>query len=133
MNQTSNPMIGITLKSCANEVNLKLINHGVDLMFYVPNDEFVMINIIKDHARFTMQQIQDYVQRSVTLDLYDDYDLDNLADSKMYLLNNIEFVTRQEINPFINENTTGPEVWMRIVGTAQGSTIERLTKVDDLI
>jgi hypothetical protein len=52
-----------------------------------------MINIITDHSRFTMQNVQDFIHGGILLDNYDNYGLDNLADSKMYLLNSIEFTT----------------------------------------
>jgi hypothetical protein len=51
----------------------------------------------------------------------------------MFLLNSVDLVTKQEINPFMLESTSGPELWMPTVGTVQSSTIERLTKVEDLI
>jgi hypothetical protein len=56
-----------------------------------------------------------------------------LADSKIYLLNSIDLASKQEINPFMLENTSGPELWMHSVGTVQSFTIERLTTVKGMI
>jgi hypothetical protein len=36
----------------------------MDLVFYAPNDDGMMIDIITDHARLMMQQVQEYAQRS---------------------------------------------------------------------
>jgi hypothetical protein len=108
---------GITIQLFSNEVNLKLTNYGMDLVFYIPDEDGNMVNIKPDHTRFTMQQVQEIVSNGLASGLYDDFDEDNLADSKMYLLNKIDQTTKQEINPFMSESTTGPELWMRIVGT----------------
>jgi hypothetical protein len=51
----------------------------------------------------------------------------------MYLLNSINLQQSQETNPFMTENTSGTELWMRIVGTVQSFKIKQLTKVEYLI
>jgi hypothetical protein len=49
---------GITLAFFANDVNLKLVRHGVDSVFYIPNSEGNMTNIITGHACFTLQYVR---------------------------------------------------------------------------
>jgi hypothetical protein len=111
-----NDSSGLTIQAFSNEVNLRLVNHGMDSVFYIPDDDDNMIYIITDNAKFAMQQVQDAVSLGIRRGSYDEFDEDNLADSKMYLLNSIDFATKQEINPFMTEDTSGPELWMRIVG-----------------
>jgi hypothetical protein len=124
---------GLIIQAFSNEVNLKLVNNRMESVLYIPDNNNNMMNIITDHAKFTMQQVQDTVERSLLHGSYDEFDEYNLAESKMYLLNSIDFTTKQEINPFMTEDTSGTELWMLINGTIQSSTIEQLTKVDDLI
>lgn len=128
-----NDSTGINLASFSGDVNLKLINHGMDSIFHIPDQEGNMINIITDHARFTLKNVIEHINEGKKQETYDEFDRSNLTDSMMYLLNSIDTSLKQEINSFINSETSGPELWMRIVTSVQSSTIERMTKLQRLI
>jgi hypothetical protein len=75
----------------------------------------------------------DEVTTAITTGIYDDFDVSNLNGSMMCLLNSVDHSVKQDINPYINAHTTGPELLMRIVGTAQQLTVERMAKVNQLV
>lgn len=91
------------------------------------------MNLIEEHPRMTIQSVIASVKSMTDSSTYDDYNKDNMRDALMYLLNSIDATVKQEITPFITSSTTGTELWMRIVGTVQSSTIERLSKLSKTI
>jgi hypothetical protein len=125
----ANDAAGISLQAFANDVNLHLVNHGMDSVFHVRDSDGELVDLIHEHPRMTIQGVTASIKMMTEDKLYDEYDKDNLRDSLMYLLNSVDAAVKQEITPFLTAETTGPELWMRIVGTVQSSTIERLSKL----
>jgi hypothetical protein len=58
---------GMIIQSFSNKVNLQLINHCMDSVFYITDDESKMVNIITKHAKFTLQHVQEQVERGIDL------------------------------------------------------------------
>jgi hypothetical protein len=57
----------------------------------------------------------------------------NLQDSANFLLNSIDNSIMEQLNPFLLPTTTGPEIWMRIIGEIQSFSTDRLLTVVDQI
>jgi GAG-pre-integrase domain/Zinc knuckle len=123
---------GHTLHSFASDVQRHLELHGMDAVFYVQDSTKQLCNIVQQHPLFTVENVADLVTTYRTT-LYDDYDLDNLIDSREFLLNSIDSDIKLLISPFITSATSGPEIWMWIVGEIQSSSIERLVSVAENI
>jgi hypothetical protein len=50
---------GMTIQLFANEANLKLVNHGRDLLFYISDDDGKMVNIVTDYTKFALHCVQE--------------------------------------------------------------------------
>jgi hypothetical protein len=61
--------------------------------------------------------------------LYDEYDQDNLIDSREFLLNSIDADIKLLISPFITTASSVPEILMLIVGEIQSLSVEQLVSV----
>jgi hypothetical protein len=123
---------GHTLHSFASDVQRHLELHGMDAVFYVQDSSQVLCNIIQQHPLFTVNNVVDRISTYKTT-LYDDYDQDNLIDSREFLLNSIDADIKLLISPFITTASSGPEIWMLIVGEIQSSSVERLVSVAEEI
>jgi hypothetical protein len=52
----------LSIQAFSNEVNLfKLVNHRMDSVFDIPDNDDNMVSIITDRAKFTLQQVEDVV------------------------------------------------------------------------
>lgn len=117
----------VTITSFCSNVLRHLQLHGMDSVFYVKYSDGTLYNIIKNHTLFNTTKVLAHLSDFDSK--FDSYDLDNLQDSKEFLLNSIDDDLVLQLAPFIDENTTGPEVFMRIINEVQSSSVERLVKV----
>lgn len=120
---------GYNLHAFTNDVQEHLELHGMDSIFYTLNSDKQLVNIIQNHNLLTTENVIESVKDYKLYGNYDYFDLDNLADSKVFLLNSIDPLMKLTITPFVTPDTTGPEIWMRIVSEIQSSSVERLVQV----
>ena len=121
---------GISLPNFTANVMRHVKMFGMDSVFYIPDPAInKLVNIVLNHNKYNVQDILREMAKYSLQGSYDDYDQRNLVDSAEFLLNSIDEVMSQQIGPFITHESTGPEIWMRIVGELQSSSSDRLLTV----
>jgi len=127
----------LTLRNFADEVLKHLETTGMDSVFYVPDplEPTVMLNVITHHSRFTVDMVSDFVSK-LTDELdpnkpkFDDFDIDNLKISRLYLENVLEVGLLNDLRATAPRDMTGPEFWMCLVAEVQSDSLERLRQIE---
>jgi len=67
-----------------------LVDTGMDSIAYIPDpvDSSLMVNVVEDHGRFTLESVTKQVQSQLTK--YDMYDKTNDAEATDFLLDSLE-------------------------------------------
>jgi hypothetical protein len=118
---------GMGFQDFESEVQRHLEVHGLDSVFWVPGTNGELNNIISAHSLYSVQNVIDGIK---TLENeHDEYDQENLTDSGLFLLNSIDSDIKSMLNPYLKSDSTGPEIWIRVVHEVQSSSVERMLKV----
>jgi hypothetical protein len=127
----------MSLKFFSDEVLRHLKITGMEAVFYVPDPltPTLMINIITHHSKVTTDIVESFVHKLMNeIDpnkpSYDEYDLENLADSRTYLENVLDHDLLHDVRATLDETTSGPELWMKLVAEVQSSSLERLRTIE---
>lgn len=75
-------------QSFSTQVWRHLVLHGLDLLFYIKDENDKMINIVKNFALLTTEEAIN--SHALFSTIYDKYDKSNNRDSKEFLLNSID-------------------------------------------
>jgi hypothetical protein len=112
----------------------------MDSVFYIPDpmDPTTMVNIVTYHSKVNIDHVSTFIKTLTnepdpTKPKYDDYDLENLTNSRTYLENILDIDLLNDIRSVTNESTTGPEIWLRIVAEVQSTSMERLRTIENKI
>ena len=125
--KTSPSTDDMSLTSFASEVKRHLVLHGMDSVFWIEDMAGELHDIVASYALYT---VDDVLGGILSLEnKYDEYDKDNLTDSATFLLNSIDPSLKKLITPFLKDDISGPEIWIRIVSEMQSSSVERMIKV----
>lgn len=127
----------MSLKFFSDEVLRHLKITGMDAVFYVPDPmaPTTMINIVTHHSKVTDDVVSAFISKLTnetdpTKPSFDDYDQENLADSRTFLENVLDHDLLHDVRATTDESTTGPELWMKIVSEVQSSSLERLRTIE---
>jgi hypothetical protein len=127
----------MSLKHFSDEVLKHLEISGMDAVFYVPDpaDPSVMLNIITYHSRFTIDMVSEFIHKLTNetdskKPKYDEWDLDNLLNSRLFLENVLAGELLHSIRSSTTEVLTGPEFWMYLIAEVQSSSLERLRQIE---
>ena len=124
-----------TLPAYTEEVSTHMIQSGMDSVFYFvdPCDPSKRLSVLQSHSRFT----RDYVKSQVNLyrnpgsalsRSYDSFDLDNLAMSRVWILDSLDDKLKAAVRPQLTPSMSGPEIFMLIVSEIQSDSIRSMRK-----
>ena len=125
-----------TLTSFATSAHNHMRRCGMDSIFYVPDptDGGEMRELFTNHSSFTYPQVQLWVAQMKAGSgpngaSFDTYDMENLEVSKDWLFDSIDADLQSSLEPRMEDDITGPELWMLIVGEVQSDSIRRYKKI----
>ena len=111
--------------SFQNSVWNHLTNTGMDSIAYLPDptDETKMSNVVKSHARYTVQSAQLLIKKELVR--YDTYDKMNDKAARAYLLASLAVELSNKIAEKLEESDPFPIVWLQFLKAIQSTSIER--------
>ena len=113
------------LISFQNSVWNHLVDTGMDSIAYIPDptDAEKMTNVVKSHARYTVQSAQQLIEKQ--LELYDKYDKTNDKAARTYLLASLTPLLSNKVTEKLDESDPFPIVWLQFLKAIQSTSIER--------
>ncbi|KAI2491647.1 hypothetical protein MHU86_22930 [Fragilaria crotonensis] len=113
------------LISFQNSVWNHLVDTGMDSIAYIPDptDTEKMTNVVKSHARYTVQSAQQLIEKQ--LELYDKYDKTNDKAARTYLLASLTPLLSNKVTEKLDESDPFPIVWLQFLKAIQSTSIER--------
>ncbi|KAI2491268.1 hypothetical protein MHU86_6243 [Fragilaria crotonensis] len=82
-----------------------------------------MTNVVKSHARYTVQSAQQLIEKQ--LELYDKYDKTNDKAARTYLLASLTPLLSNKVTEKLDESDPFPIVWLQFLKAIQSTSIER--------
>lgn len=107
--------------------------YGMDAIFYFPTGDGTLVSIIEGHSQFAREEIHrqstmlykhhDDLSKTLPLERYDMYDVQNLRFSAAFILASISPALRAQVLTKAGKNyDNGPIVWMFVMGLVQSSS-----------
>jgi hypothetical protein len=102
-----------------------LVDTGMDSIAYVPDpvDPNIMVNIVKDHGRFTLESVSRLIKPQLLK--YDSYDKANDAEASEFLVDSLEADLAKELREIKEPDGPFPKVWIRFIRTIRSISIDR--------
>jgi hypothetical protein len=102
-----------------------LIDTGMDTIAYVPDPvtSNKMVNVIKNHARFTVKSAT--TMTAPQLALYDKHDKTNDRCARLFLLNSLSVTLKNKVQDKISDADGFAIVWLQFIKCIQSTSIER--------
>ena len=88
-----------------------------------PTDGTKMTNVVKAHARYTVQSAKALAEDQVVL--YDKYDRTNNMAARTYLLASLTVDLSNKVAEKLDEADSFPGVWLQFLKSIQSTSIER--------
>ena len=113
------------LISFQNVVWEHLKDTGMDSIAYLqdPTDGAKMTNVVKAHARYTVQSAK--LLAEVQVQLYDKYDRTNDMAARTYLLASLSTELSNKVTEKLDDDDSFPVVWLQFLKSIQSTSIER--------
>ncbi len=113
------------LASLEQQVWHQLKDTGMDSIAYVPDpvDRTRMVNVVKEHGRFSVQSITKQIQPQLLK--YDSYDKANDRESSDFLLDSLESELSKELHEIKDIDDPFPVLWLRLIHTVRSTSIDR--------
>ena len=113
------------LISFQNTVWEHLKDTGMDSIAYLkdPTDATKMTNVVKSHARFTVQSAKLLAEAQTPL--YDRYDRTNDMAARTYLLASLSTDLSNKVSEKLDDADSFPVVWLQFLKSIQSTSIER--------
>ena len=113
------------LTSFQNPVWDHLTDTGMDTIAYLldPTDETKMSNVVKSHARYTVQSAAGLIEEQ--LGQYDKYDKTNDKAARTNLLASLTPVLSNKVAEKLKDSDPFPIVWLQFLKAIQSTSIER--------
>ena len=113
------------LTSFQNSVWDHLTDTGMDIIAYLPDptDETKMSNVVKSHARYTVQSAAGLIEKQ--LGQYDKYDKTNDKAARTYLLASLTPTLSNKVAEKLEDSDPFPIVWLQFLKAIQSTSIER--------
>ncbi|KAI2502768.1 hypothetical protein MHU86_11672 [Fragilaria crotonensis] len=98
---------------------------GMDSIAYLrdPTDDAKMTNVIKAHARYTVQSAKLLAEAQVQR--YDKYDRTNDMAARTYLLASLSTELSNKVTERLDDSDSFPVVWLQFLKSIQSTSIER--------
>jgi hypothetical protein len=74
-----------------------------------------MMNIVKEHSRFTLATAKEELSKTQQAEMYDSYDKANNAAARKFLLASIEKKLSNQIFEKLSDDATFPDVWLQFI------------------
>ena len=106
---------------------------GMDSIAYLrdPTDNAKMTNVIKAHARYTVQSAKLLAEAQVQL--YDKYDRTNDMADRTYLLASLSTELSNKVTEELDDSDSFPVVWLQFLKSIQSTSIERFEDLKAII
>ena len=106
---------------------------GMDSIAYLkdPTDETKMTNVVKSHARYTVQSAKLLAEAQVPL--YDKYDRTNDMAARTYLLASLSTELSNKVTEKLDDADSFPVVWLQFLKSIQSTSIERFEDLKSTI
>ena len=106
---------------------------GMDSIAYLkdPTDDTKMTNVIKAHARYTVQSAKLLAETQVQL--YDKYDRTNDMAARTYLLASLSTELSNKVTEKLDDSDSFPVVWLQFLKSIQSTSIERFEDLRSII
>jgi hypothetical protein len=106
---------------------------GMDSIAYLrdPTDDTKITNVIKAHARYTVQSAKSSAEAQVQL--YDKYDRTNNMAARTYLLAYLSIELSNKVTEKLDDSDSFPVVWLQFLKSIQSSSIERFQDLKAII
>jgi hypothetical protein len=113
------------LVSFQNAVWNHLFDTGMDCIAFVPDptDNAKMTNVVKSHARYTVQSAQQLIEKQ--LEVYDKYNKTNNKAARTHLLASLPPLLSNKIVEKLDDSDPFPIVWLQFLKTIQSTSIEQ--------
>ena len=110
-----------------------LVDTGMDSIAYLqdPEDDKKMSNVVKAHARYTVDLAKKFCATQVTR--YDKYDRTNDVAAKAFLLASIEETLSNRVEEKLEDTDAFPIVWLQLIKTIQSTSVERFEDLKQTI
>jgi hypothetical protein len=104
-------------------------DNGLDTVAHLqdPGNPSRMMNVVKEHPRFTLATAKELSNEQVKL--YDTYDIANDACARMFLLDSISTDLSKHIDERLDENPTFAAVWLQFIKTIQSTSMARFEDI----
>ena len=120
-------------------VHRHFIEYGMDAIFYFTTHDGSLVSILEGHSQFTREEVskqsaelyknRDNTSKTLPLEKYDMYDIQNLRFSAAFILASISPALRAQVLTKAGKDyDNGPIVWMFVMGLVQSSSY-RGTKI----
>jgi hypothetical protein len=108
-----------------NSVWNHLTDTGMDSIAYLkdPLDATKMTNVVKAHARFTVQSAKILIEDQVPK--YDKYDRTNDKAARTFLLASLQIELSNKVSEKLDDSDSFPIVWLQFLKAIQSTSIER--------
>ncbi|KAI2511804.1 hypothetical protein MHU86_2536 [Fragilaria crotonensis] len=106
---------------------------GMDSIAYLrdPTDDAKMTNVIKAHARYTVQSAKLLAEAQVQR--YDKYDRTNDMAARTYLLASLSTELSNKVTEKLDDSDSFPVVWLQFLKSIQSTSIERFEDLKAII
>ncbi|KAI2502610.1 hypothetical protein MHU86_11875 [Fragilaria crotonensis] len=106
---------------------------GMDSIAYLrdPTDDAKMTNVIKAHARYTVQSAKLLAEAQVQR--YDKYDRTNDMAARTYLLASLSTELSNKVTERLDDSDSFPVVWLQFLKSIQSTSIERFEDLKAII
>ncbi|KAI2500374.1 hypothetical protein MHU86_14117 [Fragilaria crotonensis] len=106
---------------------------GMDSIAYLmdPTDNAKMTNVIKAHARYTVQSAKLLAETQVQR--YDKYDRTNDMAARTYLLASLSTELSNKVTEKLDDSDSFPVVWLQFLKSIQSTSIERFEDLKAII
>ena len=110
-----------------------LVDTGMDTIAYLqdPEDSTKMTNVVKSHARYTVDTAK--LLSTVQVAKYDKYDRTNDVAAKAYLLASIESSLSNKVEEKLEDTDSFPIAWLQLIKTIQSTSVERFEDIKQAI
>ena len=121
------------LISFQNAVWDHLTDTGMDSIAYLPDptDGTKMTNVVKAHARYTVQSAEVLVRNQLVR--YDKYDKTNDKAARAYLLASLVPTLSNKVSEKLEDTDPFPIVWLQFLKSIQSTSIERFEDLKNSI
>ncbi len=121
------------LFSFQNVVWEHLKDTGMDSIAYLrdPTDDTKMTNVVKAHARYTVQSAK--LLAEVQAQHYDKYDWTNNMAAKTYLFASLSTELSNKVTEKVDDSDSFPVVWLQFLKSIQSTSIERFDDLKTII